>query len=246
MNELGNVTFSYANLSPSPHNVTMLVTDDAGATCSSNIVLEVAGGPEISIAFPNDGAVVNENTPVYFEATILDDTTPSQYLNVTLSSSIDGDLEIPPLDSTGNLTTYLSNLSIGEHILTIQAIDEDEMMNNKILQLRINGIPTPPEIQILPDLPVEGIDDLTCSIVLDGTDPDGDPLSYNYMWEVDGQITTHTTDTIFASDTHFGETWTCMAQSNDRSKAGVPLEFVGHSVISSRGQAWQCSFDGKQ
>ena len=56
----GNVTFSYANLSPSPHNITMLVTDDAGATCSSNIVLEVAGGPEISIAFPNDGAVVNE------------------------------------------------------------------------------------------------------------------------------------------------------------------------------------------
>ena len=61
-------------------------------------------------------------------------------ISMSLSSSIDGEIEISPLDSQGNFSTYIENLTVGNHILTLQASDEDGMMNNEILQLRINGI----------------------------------------------------------------------------------------------------------
>ena len=69
---------------------------------------------------------------------------------------------------------HISKISpVGDHILTLQASDEDGMMNNEILSVRINGIPSPPFIEITPVNPVEGVDDLYCNIVEDGTDPDG-------------------------------------------------------------------------
>ena len=154
-------------------------------------------------------------SPFILKRTILDDTTAPNDLNVSLSSSIDGEIEIPPLDSQGNFSTYIENLTVGDHILTLQASDEDGMMNNEILQLRINGIPSPPVIEITPENPVEGIDDLHCNIVEDGSDPDEDALTYIYNWFVDEQPTTHTTDSISASETLFGQNWTCEVQSND-------------------------------
>ena len=131
--------------------------------------------------------------------------------------------------------------------MTIQAIDEDEMMNNKILQLRINGIPTPPESNY-PIFPLK-VSMILCSIVLDGTDPDGDPLSYNYMGSEWSNHHTHNRYHFRFRDT-FGETWTCMAQSNDgyaqsNLLQNTPQFFLIVLLCPWTEQVMDCSFQSK-
>ncbi len=83
----------------------------------------------------------------------------------------------------------------------------------------VNTAPTTPSISISPASP-EPEDDLTCSITSASTDGDGDSLSYIYTWyrdgtSVTGTTTTSTANTLDASQTSNGETWTCEVYATD-------------------------------
>jgi hypothetical protein len=94
--------------------------------------------------------------------------------------------------------------------------------------LVLNSPPSAPTVAIAPRDPVAGEDDLSCVIVLDATDNDGDSLTYGFSWTVDGalysgtQVDTATTSLVPASEITDGETWSCSVTADDGEDVGSP------------------------
>jgi uncharacterized repeat protein (TIGR02543 family) len=92
---------------------------------------------------------------------------------------------------------------------------------NRNLVARFTQPPTAPVIRVLPKYPSANFD-LTCTIHSASTDPDGDDISYEYVWtrrvnetapaEV---MTSHTSQTVPASATSTNEIWSCQARAHD-------------------------------
>ena len=79
-----------------------------------------------------------------------------------------------------------------------------------------NSPPTAPVVDVTPDFPLT-TDDLTCTVVVPSTDPDGDTVTYTYEWYkndvLQPSLTTTTTAlsvTIDSSNTNKGEVWKCV------------------------------------
>lgn len=83
-----------------------------------------------------------------------------------------------------------------------------------------NAAPTAPEIAIAPSAPSD-VSDLVVTIVTPATDPDGDTLTYRYAWSVDGGARADlVAETVPASETADGETWTVQVVANDGALDG--------------------------
>lgn len=84
-----------------------------------------------------------------------------------------------------------------------------------------NTAPTPPTIAIFPDEPEYGVDDVRCQVTVDSGDTDGDEVSYEFTWTRDGvaftgaSTTLYDDDTVSASVTSEGETYTCSVVATD-------------------------------
>ena len=71
-----------------------------------------------------------------------------------------------------------------------------------------------------------GTTDLVCSIDTPSTDADGDPITYDFAWDVDGESHTDTETTTEAGDTvpsdalGSDETWTCEVTPDDGDEDG--------------------------
>jgi hypothetical protein len=97
-----------------------------------------------------------------------------------------------------------------------------------------NSAPSAPAISLSPAEPVQGVDDLHCVIDIDGTDADGDSLSYSFHWTGGGATfsSTGTTvwsgDTVSASDTVAAQSWACTVTPSDGEDDGAPVS-IGHS-----------------
>ena len=50
-----------------------------------------------------------------------------------------------------------------------------------------NSPPTQPSVELSPDFPLAGLDDVVCTIPIRATDADSDTLSYQFDWTVNGQ-----------------------------------------------------------
>lgn len=83
-----------------------------------------------------------------------------------------------------------------------------------------NSLPTAPIVAITPEYP-EDDDGLTCLVVTDAVDADGDPVSYTYGWENNGTATGETTPFVNASYTTNGDTWECTVTPSDDTAAGT-------------------------
>jgi formylglycine-generating enzyme required for sulfatase activity len=79
---------------------------------------------------------------------------------------------------------------------------------------RTNAPPSAPEVAIAPESPTES-DSLTCTVVSESTDPDGDAVSYVYRWTVDGVDAGVSVAHIEASATSAGQTWSCIVTATD-------------------------------
>jgi hypothetical protein len=90
-----------------------------------------------------------------------------------------------------------------------------------------NAGPGAPEIEVQPEEPQAGADDLVCIVLGDSTDIDGDAVTYSAAWAVDEVLWTGTTgtttwpgDTIDASATGRNEVWACTMTPNDGEDDG--------------------------
>ncbi len=96
-----------------------------------------------------------------------------------------------------------------------------------------NSAPFPPRVGLSPATPSTE-DDLVCTILAPGFDPDGDALTYTYRWESDrtgaGSVpgTTNLSDTVASARTSNGQVWACTVQASD----GVDVStVVGKAVV---------------
>jgi C1A family cysteine protease len=82
-----------------------------------------------------------------------------------------------------------------------------------------NSPPTAPVVDVRPHMPFT-TDDLTCTITIPSTDPDGDAITYTYQWYKDGglqktTVTTALSDTVSSASTSRGEVWECVVTPDD-------------------------------
>ncbi|MBN2800879.1 MAG: hypothetical protein JXX28_17210 [Deltaproteobacteria bacterium] len=89
----------------------------------------------------------------------------------------------------------------------------------------LNSVPSAPVVEVQPQSPAEGIEDLVCAVTTPSTDADGDELSYAFSWEVDDAPFSGATSSLWPDDTvtrdHTGadELWRCTAVAEDGEEA---------------------------
>ncbi len=211
----GDVILTEDGLSPGTHVVTLTVTDNAGLTCTDQVVYLVQSEPTtdnppvVVIIDPDDGDTFREGDNVDFLALAYDVEDDSDSLTIVWSSDVDGVLSTDGPDSTGSVGFSTEGLSPGTHIITVTVTDSDGNTTSDTITITVsdNAPPTDPEVQIVPD-PAHTNDDLLAVITTPATDPDGDAITYLYTWYVDGVLhSTGTSDAVLATDTSKGQLW---------------------------------------
>ena len=107
-----------------------------------------------------------------------------------------------------------------------------------------NTPPSPPTIAINPVSPTDA-DGLNCQVTIDSTDVDPADTSFTYTYSWSNGSTTVAGQTLAASNTSAGETWTCTVTPNDGEDNGTPSS--ASVTIGSSQPATSCSslsFDG--
>ncbi len=82
--------------------------------------------PAVSIQTPTSGSEWDEGEIITFQAIVGDDADDPTFLAVTWSSDVDGAYEdTSTVDGEGNVTWATSNISVGNHTITLQVVDSD-------------------------------------------------------------------------------------------------------------------------
>ncbi len=82
-----------------------------------------------------------------------------------------------------------------------------------------NTPPGAPTVAIDPPEPLD-TDELTCSVAVEATDADGDPVDYEFLWVEDGLATAYTTAVLPVEQTDWFESWECLVTADDGEEPG--------------------------
>ncbi|MEK7704188.1 MAG: hypothetical protein AAB426_04460, partial [Myxococcota bacterium] len=124
----------------------------------------------------------------------------------------------------------------GEHWrVEVVAFDGESEGPAGIAELWVqNAAPSAPELSIEPAAPT-ATDDLSCRRAHPGADPDRDPLTYRTRWYRDGTLVDLAADaeTLAATLTHKGETWTCDMMAYDGEKTSSVARSPAVRIVNS-------------
>ncbi len=212
--------------------------------------------PELSEAppsYPNTPPALSEVTlspsPIYTNDILTASVTASDEdddsLSMTYEWYVEGSLVLSGSDTLDGTTAF----DKGNIVHVAVGVDDgtDLASTNSAMITVDNAPPTTPEVRIEPSSPRAG-DRLTCLVLTESHDPDGDPIQYAMNWTVDGvsynsgsgwmgpSTTTWSNDTTDALDSGYGQTWQCTAVPSDG-------EVSGASATASTKTA-SCDFDG--
>ncbi len=197
--------------------------------------------------FGEASVVIENGLPVVTSATISPDPayTDDVLMVTAVASDPDGDGVNLSYDwfvdgvSTGQTGPSLDGLTWFDKGQLVQVFvtpndgsaDGAQVGSNVVTIL--NSPPTQPGVSVAPVTPIEGVDDLICSLDTPSTDADGDPVTYSFAWDVDGvpypragdagpYQTVYIDDSASAADTLTGETWTCSVTALDGVDPSTP------------------------
>jgi hypothetical protein len=85
--------------------------------------------------------------------------------------------------------------------------------------LTIDLPPSAPTVEVVPVTPFTNTE-LSCNIVIESVDPNGDPISYSYIWRVDDVEIGYTDPVVPAPMPQLCETWTCVVTPFANGKVG--------------------------
>lgn len=166
----GNVLASTSTLSAGAHTLSMVATDEVGATCTALVSFSVSTPPTIELKAPLDGDEFEEGDNVFFWAEVDDGEDAPDDLLVTWTSSVDGLISTQGADSTGSILFSLDTLSVGTHTLLATVEDLTGLTATEVIVFEVNGAPSAPVVSITPD-PADTTDTLVVSIDTASTDP---------------------------------------------------------------------------
>ena len=173
----------YAYLTQGEHAITLWVEDDRGNRSKKIEVIQVGPpnrSPECSLDTLEGTSIVGNS--VLFSGTATDLDIASNLLEVTWKSDIDGILDISSPNSSGEVLFSTSQLTIGQHIITMEVRDEVGELCSDTVVYTILTDNTAPEINAVNITPFPALSDslLTCIPLVN--DADGDSLSIDYSW----------------------------------------------------------------
>ena len=159
-------------------------------SCGDKTVQVVNTPPAVTISSPPNGSEYDQYNAIEFYGTVNDAQQPSDSLELTWSSDIDGVLNTDFADTTGNAVLVTSSLSPGNHIITLEAMDDRATNGNDFVELVVIDVEDAPSLTIRHPLPDEfgteglptnfevvvsdGQDDLNALVVIIESDVDGE------------------------------------------------------------------------
>lgn len=168
--------------------------------CGDNKVGVYNTPPVVSIKLPVDGAEVNEGETVTFEGRVDDGQTDPDKLEITWASDIDGVWEnaLPP-DTSGVILYPKSNLSVGNHTISLAATDEMGERASFSITLTVLDVPDAPSINVVhPANGESGEENAPFNFVVQVSDEQdaAEALTVTFESDVDGVFCSPTPDSI--------------------------------------------------
>ena len=216
----GAVSFATSDLSVNTHTISMRVTDPFGEICVANTIYSVSTPPVISLNAPLDGDVFPEGAVVLFEGTVIDGEDQPTDIEFTWESAQAGQFSTQGANSNGELSLTVSTLPVGLHDITVTATDTACLFDTETLSIRINQAPSQPSVSITPN-PAYSSNTLTCT-PSGSVDPDGQTISYSYLWSLNGVPTSYTGSSLSSVATSKNQDWTCTVTPSDGIADGTP------------------------
>lgn len=245
------VTVGYADADYDPQAASYSWTvNGVAAGTSSTLTSGIVGGDVVvCTATATDGTDVSPsrtdsltvtNTLPVVSSVSLSPSSPTTDSTITASASaldVDGDSVTLAYAWTVNglavspTTSTLAGTWFSKHdVVRVSVTPNDGSGSGTALVSSpvpvINTSPVAPVVSV-PDGPIEGLDDLVCSIDVGSTDADGDSVSYSATWTDDGVAFTGATttsflhDTVPAASTTGTEEWVCTVTPNDGEANGA-------------------------
>jgi hypothetical protein len=220
----GRSVLPVEDLEPGTHTIQLIARDELDGICTDLIIYRVGEGPQLEISSPSDGDVVDEGASVEFAGIVSDTIDTPGDLRIQWRSDADGLLNDLPPDTDGTMDFQIDDLSRGHHTVTLFAINSAGMSNDETITLTVNGVPTQPEVEIVPGDPTSA-DSLVAAITTDSTDSDGDTITYRYTWTQNGTVVLDgETSTVSEVLTAKGDIWRLTVTPSDGLSEGAPGE----------------------
>lgn len=169
-------------------SVTVTVVDPRGETASASIALNILENtpPTIEIIEPADNEVFGVGDLIVFTANTDDAEDDPDALTVSVESSIQGDLGVTATPASDGMFTFAKNdLASGDHYITFRIFDSSGRSGQDAVIVSVNDPPGPPVVSIDPD-PTSSGEELEAVIDVPSSDPEGDAITYEYEWVVNG------------------------------------------------------------
>ena len=149
------------------------------------VIYTVGSPPTLTLTQPNPGETYAEGTPITFSAEVVDNEDAPADISVSWVSDIDGEFSTKGPNSSDLAQFTYSDLSPGNHTVTVTATDSTGLFDDAIISFVVNGVPNQPtSLTISPD-PATTSQNLT-ALASGSVDPDGSSVSYNYEWLLSG------------------------------------------------------------
>ncbi|MBM74807.1 MAG: hypothetical protein CMK59_05365 [Proteobacteria bacterium] len=194
---------------------------------SASISATVPNSPPAVVDLTLTPAVPQTNDVIQAFA-VVEDKDVVQQTSLTYEWSVDGVVVSAATDSFLEGALYFDRgQEVSLSVVVTDGIVTAAPFVSDVVEIA-NSPPTSAEVEIQDALgnplltPYAGVDNLICVITAAATDADGDPLSYNLNWMVDGQLWTgqvtttyYPGDTIQASNTAGMQNWQCLVSASD-------------------------------
>ena len=212
----GTVAFSTSALSGGSHTVTMIVVDEVGATCADAVDVRISSPPSVVITSPITGATVGEGAVVVLEGYAIDLEDLEETLTVEWSSSLEGAIGQVTPDTAGFVSGSHTPDLLGTHLFSLVATDSEGLTGTATATLTVNGSPGAPVVSIGPGAP-NTLDDLVATLDVSASDPEGDPLTYQWSWSVGGVVQSALAGaaSVPAANTSRDEVWQVSVTASD-------------------------------
>jgi cysteine-rich repeat protein len=209
---------------------------DEGTTVSASVTVQNTA-PTVSSLVLSPSEVYTNDTII---ASVSTSDSDGDSVSVSYAWYVDGRL----VSETGSSLDGAAYFDKGQAVYVVATPNDGTSVGTPVASSTVtvlNTLPTAPSVTIDPAAPTAGTEDLVCSIVSASSDADGDAITYEFAWTVDGLeygtgagvdtgdtgsgwigplTTTHTDDTVAGDDTLEDDTWICTVTPDDGEDQG--------------------------